>query len=242
LKKQLGIIGFGSFGQFISKYLIDHFDVIAYDEIDKSIEAKKVGIQLQPLETVAKSDILILCVPVQYLDKLLLNIKEFVKDGALVMDVSSVKVKPIALMKKTLPEHVEIIGTHPLFGPQSGKNGIEDLKCVICHDNTPRSSKVMHFLEDILNLEVLDRSAITHDKQMAYVQALTHFVGRAINQMDIPEVEQTTKAYESLINVKKKLGKDSFELFKTIEEENPYAKAVREHFLEELNKLNSILD
>jgi len=242
LPKTLGIIGFGSFGQFISKHLVQYFDVYVTDKLDKTKEAIKCDVNYSELKEVVAKEILIICVPAQYMKSTLLQIKKDIQPNTLVLDVSSVKVKPIALMKKILPSNVEIIGTHPLFGPQSGKNGIEGLNCVLCHDNTKRSMFVARFLEDELKLNVLERSADTHDKQMAYVQALTHFVGRAVNEMDIPDVDQKTDAYQYLLNIKKNLGKDSFELFKTIEIENPYAKSVREHFMRELIKLHGLVE
>jgi prephenate dehydrogenase len=77
--------------------------------------------------------------------------------------------------------------------------------------------------------------------QMAYVQALTHFVGRAVNEMDIPDVEQKTPAYQYLLDIKRNLGQDSWDLFLTIENENPYAQKVRQDFLNELETLNKKL-
>ena len=54
------------------------------------------------------------------------------KPGTLVLDVGSVKVEPVAIMKELLPETVGIVGTHPLFGPQSAQNGIHGLQIAIC--------------------------------------------------------------------------------------------------------------
>src|SRR5690606_438425 len=98
------------------------------------------------------------------------------------------------------------------------------------------------FFSQELKLNVLERTPVSHDQQMAYVQALTHFIGRAINQMDIPDVEQKTPAYQYLLDIKRNLGQDSMDLFLTIELENPYAKAVRDQFIDELQKLNDRLD
>ncbi len=239
--RKLGIIGFGSFGQFMALHLKEYFEVFVTNRSDKQLEAKEIGVKFTSIENVAEKEIIILSVPVQYLEETLVQIRSIVRPGSLIIDVSSVKVTPIQLMKKYLPKEVEIIGTHPLFGPQSGKKGVEGLNCVLCHENTKSSSRVRYFLEETLRLNILERSAETHDKQMAYVQALTHFVGRAVNEMDIPDVDQKTDAYQYLLNIKRNLGKDSWDLFKTIEEQNPFAKQVREHFLKELEKLHSQL-
>jgi prephenate dehydrogenase len=145
-------------------------------------------------------------------------------------------------MLKHLPENVDIIGTHPLFGPQSGKDGIEGLNIVVCPVRTKKNHNLIRFFSKELKLNVLERTPIVHDKQMAYVQALTHFVGRAVNAMDIPDVEQKTPAYQYLLYIKRNLGQDSLDLFLTIEKENPYAKEVRDQFIEELKVLNKLLE
>lgn len=239
--RELGFIGFGSFGQFIIPYLKPYFNITVYDRIDYSETAQKIGVKWGSLQEAASRDFVALAIPVQFLEALLLEIKEYVKPKSLVFDLSSVKVKPIDLMVKHLPANVEIIGTHPLFGPQSGKNGIAGLNMVICPVRTKKNGNLSRFFSRELKLNVLERTPVSHDQQMAYVQALTHFVGRAINRMDIPDVEQKTPAYQYLLDIKKNLGQDSMDLFLTIELENPYAKEVRDHFIEELKKLNEEL-
>lgn len=238
---EIGLVGFGNFGQFIVKYLQPYFRISAFDKTDLSSDAKNLGVQWCSLKEVVKKDVVVLAVPVQFLEELLVEIKDIINPEALVMDVSSVKVKPVDLMLKHLPTTTDIVGTHPLFGPQSGKNGIAGLNMVLCPVRTKRNNNLFRFFSKTLKLNVLERTAVLHDKQMAYVQALTHFVGRAINEMDIPDVEQKTPAYQYLLNIKRNLGQDSMDLFLTIELENPFALEVREQFIEKLNLLNDSL-
>lgn len=241
--KELGIVGFGSFGQFMVPHLKPYFDVFVYNRSDRSEDANRLGVHYASLETVASKQVVILCVPVQNMEEMLYLIKDLVVPNAIIVDVSSVKVKPYQLMKKILPDFVRVVVTHPLFGPQSGRNGIQDLNFVFCPtEYTKLNQAIFHFCKNTLKMNVLERSPELHDQQMAYVQALTHFIGRAVNEMDIPDVEQKTQAYQFLLDIKRNLGKDSMELFFTIENENPYAKQVRESFLKELHKLNERLE
>lgn len=240
--KTLGIIGFGSFGQFIAKYLKPYFEVSVYNRSNKSAIAHEMSLPYLSLEEVAQKDFVVVCVPVQFMEEMLLKIAPRVKKGAKIIDVSSVKVKPVQLMQKHLPDHCELIATHPLFGPQSGKNGIEGLNIVLCPGDRRTTANLERFFRDQLGLNVLIRTPDVHDEQMAYVQALTHFIGRAVNEMDIPDVEQKTPAYQYLLDIKRNLGGDSYDLFLTIEQENPYAKGVRDQFVQELNKLNDSLE
>lgn len=240
-KREIGFIGFGSFGQFIMPYLTPYFNVTVFDKRDVKLDCQRLGVKYASLQETCQKEIVVLGVPVQFLEALLIEIKNYINPSAIVVDVSSVKVKPVDLMLKYLSTENQIIGLHPLFGPQSGKNGIAGLNLVFCPVRTSRYGNMIKFFSQTLKLNLLERSAELHDKQMAYVQALTHFVGRAVNNMDIPDVEQKTPAYQHLIDIKKNLGQDSMDLFLTIENENPYAKEVREQFLEELHKLHDIL-
>ncbi|MBC7390631.1 MAG: prephenate dehydrogenase/arogenate dehydrogenase family protein [Opitutaceae bacterium] len=240
--KEISFIGFGNFGQFIVKHLTPFAEVFAYDHRDLSKEANSLGvIWLNNIEEALSKQVVILCVPVQHMESLLQSIGPKVKAGTLVIDVASVKVKPVALMKKYLNEDVYIAAIHPLFGPQSGKNGVSGLNVVACEVRYDHFDKLVHFLSGKLKLNTLIRTPEVHDMQMAYVQALTHFIGRAVNEMDIPDVEQKTPAYQYLLDIKRNLGQDSWDLFLTIENENPYAEKVRFDFLKELDMLNAKL-
>ncbi len=242
LKRELGFIGFGGFGRFIIPHLKPYFEITVFDSVDLSAQVQSIGVRWGSLEEVASKEVVALAVPVQFLEQLLIDIKGFVQPKALVFDLSSVKLKPVELMLKHLPDYVDIIGTHPLFGPQSGKEGIEGLNIVVCPIRTKKNHSLIRFFSKELKLNVMERTPIVHDKQMAYVQALTHFIGRAVNAMDIPDVEQKTPAYQYLLYIKRNLGQDSLDLFLTIEKENPYAKEVRDHFIEELKLLNKLLE
>ena len=237
--KTLGIIGFGVFGEMMAKHLKPYFTIYAYSRRDITKQAKALKIKSASLEQAASCDIVIVGVVVQYFEETLKQIKDFIKPNALVLDVCSTKIKPAKLMQKYLPKTAEIIATHPLFGPQSGKNGIKGLKIVFCPVRAKiKTTKVVKsFLKNKLKLAVLERTIKEHDKQMAYVQGLTHFIGKAITEIKIPVSDQATVAYNHLLKIKELLGDDSFDLFLTIENENSYARGVRNQFVKKLNEI-----
>ncbi len=233
--RTLGIIGFGSFGQFMAEHLKNHFEIIVYD-VTEVTDARSGS-----LEEVAGCDVVIPSVPVQEFGGTLESIKKLLKPGALVMDVCSVKEHPAQQMLEILPEHVELVASHPLFGPKSGRNGIDGLTIAICNlrasDETFDS--VGTFLEE-LGLNVVRTTPEDHDKQMAYVQVLTHFIGRALNEMDLDNFELRTKTFDHLMELKDILSLDSEELFLAIQKENPFAEEVRQEFLAKLSDLDRL--
>lgn len=244
--KHLGIVGLGNFSKFFIPHLRNHFESITVFDTKESFsnDAENLNLIAGSLEDVLAKELIILAIPVQYLEDFLITSGKLINPNAVVLDVSSVKMKPMALMEKYLPNTCEIVGTHPLFGPQSGKNGIKGLNFVICpHRQKIDTLKYLYkIFENKLELRVLERTVEEHDKQMAYVQGITHFIGRALNRMDIPDVEQKTPAYQYLLDIKRNLGGDSWDLFLTIENENSCAKDIRDEFLHELMKLNRELE
>lgn len=235
MKKLVGIIGFGSFGQFMAKHLEDYFEIRFYDPVDFESKYERVS-----LELVCKVDYLILSVPVQKLESTLINIQDYLSRSTLVIDVCSIKVLPMELMQKLLPENVEYIGTHPLFGPKSGANGIKGLNIAVCGGrvNPTNESKLVEFLKQKLELNVIPTTADAHDWQMAYVQGLTHFIAKGFSNMELPELFMTTASYEHFAKIKDLVSLDSPELYEVIQVLNPHTKKVRKLLLDELNKLN----
>ncbi|MBL8876251.1 MAG: prephenate dehydrogenase [Phycisphaerae bacterium] len=242
--KHLCITGFGAFGRFLVSHLHSHFTLSTCDVTDRAGEAKALGIQSVSLTDAAQADIIVLAVPVQRLRELLTELApHLAKRQALVVDVASVKAKPIALMRDLLPRQTEIIGTHPLFGPQSGRNGIAGLPIAFCpvRASEERIACVRNFLSATLQLRVLDVTPEEHDRQMAYVQGLTHLVSRAAAALDLPRTELATVAYKRFAEMSESLAGDSWELFKTIENENPFATEVRKQFQQNLIDLEAKL-
>lgn len=238
----LGILGFGSFGQFMAKTLSPYFSISVWDLADRSQTAQALGVQWGTREEVLAQELVCLAVPVQFLEAVLTETSHRFIPGTLVFDVSSVKVKPVELMTAFLPPEVEIIATHPLFGPESGKNGIQGLQIACCPVRSSRFACFTEFLSTRLGLRVIETTPAAHDQAMAYVQALTHLVGKTLHALKIPELELETVAYRHLLEIEKLLGNDSEALFQTIQRENPFAEAIRQDFLKTLTEISHSID
>uniref|UniRef100_A0A0N4Z7H8 Prephenate/arogenate dehydrogenase domain-containing protein n=1 Tax=Parastrongyloides trichosuri TaxID=131310 RepID=A0A0N4Z7H8_PARTI len=111
--------------------------------------------RLTTLEEVAACPVVVLAVPVGVLAETVAAIAPSVTPGALILDVGSVKVKPAKVMLDGLPEGVQIVGTHPLFGPQSGKDGIAGLRIAVCPVRGDKAAwRVAAFCRKALGLKV----------------------------------------------------------------------------------------
>lgn len=224
-------------------HLASRFEVSATDrvmETDAAKTAEELGIRLVELNEVVACDVVVLAVPVQNLGGVIADISPALKTGALVVDVCSVKTRPLELMRSGLPDDVEILGTHPMFGPQSGRLGVAGLKVVLCPEriSDARLRCVEELLRDDLELEVLHRDPARHDREMAYIQGLTHWMAKALREIRLPDFELATTAYRHMMKIEEILREDSDALFLTIERENPYAGEARDELLARLGELD----
>ena len=236
---EIGIIGFGQFGRFMARHLAPFFAVSVCDNADLESEAQKINVNWREFETVANKEIVIFAVPLNNFAEVLQRAAPHLKNDAMCLDVCSVKMKPIEMMLEYLPSTVEIIGTHPLFGPQSGQGGIENLRIAFCPVRTTQNELIKRFLADELKLKVFEKSPEEHDREMAHVQALTHFVARALDELHVAESELATVSYEELMKAARLVSEDSWELFQTIQQGNPFAETKRQAFIEKLIELET---
>lgn len=228
--KQLAIIGFGAFGRLAASHLADRFAIGVHDAHVPDADIAAAGFASLPLESAALADVILVAVPVQGMEQVIVQVGQHVRPGATVIDVASVKMLPSQWLSEHIPDHAHIVATHPLFGPQSVARGLEGRQLVICPIRGNRHEKVAALGEE-LGLRVRITSAEEHDREMAYVQALTHLIGRSLAQMQIPDEMLKTQTYQHLLDMTGLIGNDSFELFTAIQTMNPFAPDVVEDFV-----------
>jgi prephenate dehydrogenase len=246
-KVSIGIVGWGSFSRFIAPLLAKHASVYVYARPEKQAQVTAELKDKKNIRSGSDADLLTLdyficSVP---LESLALVAKEYSKklgDKTVVVDVTSVKVQPLQILKKYFKKQ-QILGTHPIFGPQSGKNGITGLPIVLCNVSVEPATyrEITHFLSNTLGLCTIEQTPEEHDREIAYIQGLSHFIGRALKQMKIQDYPIATQSYKQLIALTDLIGDDSFELYKTIQNGNKHTKKVRTQFVKTLEDIENSL-
>ena len=236
----VGIIGLGRFGTLTAKIISRYFDVVSYDI--KPLKMPK-RIKLVALEVAAAQDIVILAVPIREMKDVLKRISPFVKSGSLICDVCSVKEKPVEWMKKYLPSYVSILGTHPLFGPDSVSKNLKGSDIIITPVRISRSK--LFIIEKALKktgLNVYKISPEEHDRAIATTQTLLHFIARGF--LKLPEYKNIpeTKSHKIVKDIFDTLNKDTIELYEDINKYNRFAAKIRGKFIAELKESNTEID
>lgn len=194
-------------------------------------------------EEIFECDVIIICVAISSMEHFLERIKDKVKPGTVVMDTCSVKVYPVSLMKDILPDSVELLGTHPMFGPDSGKYGVEGLPIVISEvRNKPETYAFWLKLFNDMKLSVVEMTPEQHDKEAAYTQGITHFTGRTLADMHLKQSLISTSGYRSLLNIIRQTCNDDYQLFLDLQKYNPYTAQMRNDLKKSLNRILKEID
>jgi prephenate dehydrogenase len=248
--KILIIGGTGETGRFFAKFYKKHgFDVAIWGINKKKEIALELGVQFAGDldEEIRSSDVVMVSVPINITEKTIEEIAPKMHAGSLLMDITSIKKGPIEAMIKHAPADVEILGSHPMFGPS-----IPDIRGQIVIF-TPIDGRCGKWLPVIRNLyenngahiEIMD--AVAHDKMMAVVQGLTHFayisIGAVFRELEF-DVGNSRRfmspMYDIMLDlVGRILGQNPY-LYAMIQM-NPEVARVHKAYIEECNLLADIV-
>lgn len=229
----------GRFGSMVYRHLRERVELRIYDqEPDRLADlAESAG-----LEQVCASDVVILSVPISAVAEVCSRIAPNLNPGCVVVDVCSVKTLPVQWMLSHLPADCEVLGTHPLFGPDSGKDGIAGLKIALCpvRIQPEKYEEIRRFLES-LELVVVETSPEEHDRQIALSQAIFHLIAQAMGRLGWGVKPISTPGPEAFYRLVKTVQRDTAQLFLDMERENPFAAECRRLFIQEILKIDSEL-
>nr|WGU24033.1 arogenate dehydrogenase 3 [Crinum x powellii] len=221
---KIAIIGFGNFGQFLAKTLTSQgHTLLAHSRSDYSSVAEALNVSFFPdAHDLCEQhpDVVLLSPSILSFSSVLRSLPlHSLRRDTLFADVLSVKEFPKNLFLQSLPPHFDILCTHPMFGPESGRNGWKGLPFVFekvrIGDSESRIQRCNSFLSifEREGCRMVEMSCEDHDENAVETQFLTHTVGRMLGMLDLKETAIDTKGYETLRRLKDNTCKDSFELY-----------------------------
>jgi len=236
----IGVVGTGRFGKFWAELFAEQHTVVTHNRSKREVPA---GCRSVPLDEMGSCDAVFLCVAISSVDRVLGQLAPYLRAGSVVLDTCSVKVYPTRAMRDILPESAECIGTHPMFGPDSARNGIAGLPLVFAPVRCSAETADLwrkEFRE--MGLSVSDMAPEEHDREAAYTQGVTHFVGRVLADMALRESKIATVGYRQLLAVMEQTCNDPYQLFEDLQRFNPYTTEMRQKLQRSLNRLLESLE
>jgi arogenate dehydrogenase (NADP+) len=223
---KIGVYGLGRFGSFWAKVFAQtgKFEVLGYNRTPKREDDLPQGVRNATLEELCSADVLFLCVAISSVGQVLKTVAPLLSDKTVVMDTCSVKVYPVELMKSLLPEQIQFAATHPMFGPDSGRTGVKGLPIVFApvRCNPDISQLWQEIFSDLLELNVISMTPAEHDREAAFTQGITHFVGRVLGELELKSSSIGTEGYQGLLHIIEQTCNDPMQLFYDLQKFNPY--------------------
>jgi prephenate dehydrogenase len=243
--------GSGNFGRVFARLFKEdgHEVVITGRDTQKGKRvAGELGVLFSNDNTGAaqNADIVIISVFIENTLDVIKEVAPHVRPESLLMDLTSVKIEPCEAMEKHAGPDVEIIGTHPMFGPRVAT--LEGQAFIVV---PVRAKKWKKFLLDFLarhKARTFETTADEHDRAMAVVQGLTHFTYistaatlRALN-VDVKDSKNfASPIYILMLDLIARIVGQSPELYSSIQMHNPHIKEIHRTFIEQAGILEDIV-
>jgi prephenate dehydrogenase len=243
--RTVAIVGFGAFGKLLTHIILTHSNATVLVVSSKKIKSINHRLRQIQMQDIAEADLVIPCIPISAFEKTIQKMAPFLKHEAIVMDICSVKIQPIQHMKKHLPKNVQIIATHPMYGPDSFRinGGLRGLRLMMHNVRAKEKTfMTMHAFFKSLKLTVLLMTPTKHDKWMAWSLGYSYLVGKIGQRLKITQTPIDTLDFELLLKNKDIVSHDSEELFLDMQRHNPFAKGVRSKFIHITQKLFREID
>eukprot|EP00887_Chlorella_sp_A99_P005837 scaffold1.g5837.t1 len=221
---KIGIVGFGTFGQFLAKRMVQAgHEVIATSRSPYHDIAAEMGVgYFTDSDDFCEEhpDVVVLCTSILSTDSVLRRLPVGrLKRNTLFVDVLSVKEFPKTLLLRELPPEMDILCTHPMFGPDSGRGAWTGLNFmyerVRMGDDLQRQQRCDVFLQffEKEGCRMVEMTCEEHDQMAASTQFITHTVGRMLGAMELSPTPIDTKGFQSLLTLVDNTANDSFELY-----------------------------
>jgi len=249
--KVLIIGGTGEMGQWFTPFFKKHgYEVLVWGSSGKVEIAERMEVEFaQDLDTaISTSDIVIVTVPINITEKVISETAPKMKSGSLLMDFTSLKVGATEAMKEYAAQGVEILGTHPMFGPSIPSLHGQTFILTPIEGRCEKWFPVMRslFEDNGAHIEVI--SPAEHDRFVSVVQGLTHFayitIGTTFERLDFSVNESRrfmSPVYDIMLDfVGRILGQNPY-LYAYIQMENPEVLKVHDTFMQQCREMSTIV-
>lgn len=251
MTKMLILGGTGATGSWFARYFSQRgFEITLWGPSGRRDIAESLSMRFAEdmMGEVEESAVVLVSVPIDRTVDIIRQIAPRMRPGSLLMDVTSLKAEPMRAMLECAPVGVEVLGTHPMFGPTMP--GIGGQTIIL----TPGESRCSWWLPRMKELFEADGARVEilpaeeHDEIMAVVQSLTHFayigIGAALRALDF-DVERSRRymspVYEIMIDFVGRILDQNPELYASIQM-NPKAPLARQTFIAECMRLSERAD
>lgn len=170
--------GAGRMGSWFTRYFLNRGDDVAIFDVrmDKAESiARSLGAKIYEsnVDAAREADILLIATPIEVTPKVICEMAQWIRKNSILIEISSLKSKVIPVLKEVSKLGVRTLSIHPLFG--SGAQGMTGEKMALIPVSDPTSEEELaRRIFPEANIITVDHE--THDRVMALILSLTHFI------------------------------------------------------------------
>lgn len=220
-KGTIGIIGgTGKMGRLFAKV----FEQAGYEVL---VSGRKTAVTAADIAK--QCDIVIVSVPIRETVRVIGEIAPLLRPGQLLCDFTSLKVRPVDAM---LESEADVIGLHPMFGPTV--KSVKNQTIIVCPARVKEARVAL--LVGLFEAQGAVCTIATpeeHDRTVAVVQGLTHFVTLCVADtvrrlgVDLRRTEKfESPVYQIELSLVGRLLSQDPDLYADILQQNPYVPEV----------------
>ncbi len=241
--------GAGELGRLFAKELKKFFNDIIITDIDERRGvnvSKELGVKFvrDNKEACKISDIIFLSVPMRSAYDVLNEIRDYLKEDSLLIDLFSVK----GFIHKFLKElKCEVISIHPMFSPRV--KSFEGQLFIIIPIKTNKWLKFVLNLIERFKARYIITDVEKHDRIMSIVQCLTHFIYLSLAKtlkevgLDIKDLENySSPIFKLTLDIMSRIIGQNPSLYIDIQLLNRYSSDIRNLFINCCIKLNDLFN
>ncbi len=253
-KSNMTIIGgTRGLGRWMAEHLKNDFNITitSRDAISGGQIAEELNVDYNNdnIDAVKDANIILFCVPIEFMADTIKEVAPHAPEGSLLMDVASIKTEAAEALSKYAPENVEILPCHPMFGPRVPTL---ERQIIVLTPIKNRSDKWLGRVKEYLtktNCEIVLTTPSEHDKYMSIVQGLTHFsfisLASTIRKLNINVKESrnfSSPVYSLMLDMVSRIVFQNPHLYYSIQKNNNETGNARKALIKESIYLSDLIE
>jgi prephenate dehydrogenase len=200
-----------------------------------------LGVKTRSQDDVQDADVVVVSVPIEKTVTTCKRLLKKMKPRSLLIDVTSVKKGIVNNITVNVPETIEYLSLHPLFGPETQNLKGENVLAI-----NPKTGPLSKTILNFLSRSGLKTSHVTideHDRKTAITQALHHFAYASLatcmmKLMRKPDFQKySTRSLKNTIELIQFFS-NNLDTIMEIQKKNPYAADARRAFAQTVSELS----
>lgn len=242
---RIGIIGAsGRMGQWFTRYFASKGNELG--TYSRSQRTKIGSDEFRTFSSIQQcaeaSDVILVSVPISQTEGVVSEVARNSSSGQTILEIASLKSKLVPQLKEIASKGVLVLSVHPLFGPGADIHMKQPYALISI---SPDESRELRRLSEIIpDSQILRVTGESHDRSMAHILSLTHFVNLAfLSSLEDKDglLRVAGPTFKLQVSLAQAILHDEPDVLAALETENPFFEEILSDFLKHTRNIESVV-